>query len=64
MAGIDLIFVIASSRGLCAEKYFFIIAKQYLLTKAFSASQTILPVRQLGVHKELGGQRAGTADPK
>lgn len=31
--------------------------------KAFSASCTSSPVRGLGVHNELGGDTAGTADP-
>lgn len=48
---------------LCLE-VFFITAEQYLLTKAFSTSQTVLPVRQLGVHKKLGGDTAGTAESK
>jgi len=33
------------------------------LYKASSASRPTPPVRGLGVHKELGGDTAGTADP-
>ena len=41
-----------------------VIAEQCLHgVKVFSASQTALPVRRLGVHKKLGGDTAGTADP-
>ena len=32
-------------------------------SKAFSASHPTPPVRSLGVHKKLGGDTAGTADP-
>lgn len=40
------------------------IAKQLFNTvKDFSAPHTAMPERRLGVHKELGGDMARTADP-
>jgi len=42
----------------------FVIAKQYLdRVKASSASHTTLSARRLDLHKKLGGDTAGTADP-
>ena len=42
----------------------FAIAEQRLdRVKAFAASHTTPPARRLGVHKKLGGDTAGTADP-
>ena len=42
----------------------FVTAEQcFHRVKAFSAPHTTLPVSGLGVHKELGGDTAGTADP-
>ena len=39
-------------------------AEQHLhRAEDFSASGTALPARRLGVHKELGGDIAKTADP-
>jgi len=41
-----------------------VIAEQFLHSvKAFSASHPLSPARRLGVHKKLGGDTAGTADP-
>jgi len=41
------------------------IAEQCLHSvKAFSASHAALPASRLGVHKRLGGDTDGTADPK
>jgi len=41
-----------------------VIAEQFLnKVKAFSASHTAPPVSRMGVHKKLGGDTAGTADP-
>ena len=73
MAGIDLIFFIVACMGL----QFGFMLKTVLITqgcfsyaeqslhrvKAFSASHPTPPARRLGVHKELGGDTAGTADP-
>ena len=42
----------------------FVVAEQCLhRAKGFAASHTTPPVSRLGVHKELGGDTAGTADP-
>jgi len=42
----------------------FVIAEQCLhRVKVSSASDTAPPASTLGVHKELGGDTAGTADP-
>lgn len=42
-----------------------LIAEQHLhRDKAFFVSHTASPVRRLGLHKKLGGNTAGTADPK
>lgn len=42
-----------------------IIAEQYLhRIKDFSGPHTSPPERTLGVHKELGEDTSGTADPK
>ena len=68
LAGIELIFFIVASRGLC----FGFVLKTVLITqrcfhhcwaKAFSASHPTPPARRLGVHKKLGRDTAGTADP-
>jgi len=43
---------------------FLVAAEQCLLrAKDISASNTALPVARLGVHREMGGDRARTADP-
>jgi len=47
---------------LIIQRYF--IAEQCLhRAKVFSASHTIPPMNRLLVHKKLGGDTAGTADP-
>ena len=54
---------------ICAENsvdntgMFLLLLSSAYSVKAFSASHTIPPVRRLGVHKKLGGDTAGTADP-
>lgn len=44
---------------------FLVVAEKCLCRmKDFSASRAALSVRMLGVHRELGGYTARTADPK
>ena len=73
VAGCGLIFFIVASMGLC----FGIVLKTVWMqwdvlvaaeqcshrVKAFCASHTALPASRLGVHKKMGGDTAGTADP-
>ena len=73
MAGIELNFFIVACMGLCLgfvletmlimQRCFFIAEQCLHRVKAFSASHTALPASRLGVHKKLGGDAAGTADP-
>ena len=72
LAGIALIFFIVASMGLCFGFVLetvliiqvFVTAEQRLhRVKAFAASHPTPPASRLGVHKKLGGDTAGTADP-
>ena len=73
LAGIELIFFTVASMGLCFGFVLetgliiqgcLVIAEQCLhRVKAFSASHPTPPASRLGVHKKLGGDTAGTADP-
>lgn len=71
---IKLIFSIAVNKGPCfgvvletvlITQECFVIAEQGLHSvKPFSASHIIPPRIKLWVHKEMGGDTAGAADPK
>ena len=76
LAGIELIFFIVASMGLCfgfvlktvliliIQGDVFVTTEQCLHSiKPFPASHPTPPVSNLGVHKNLGGDTAGTADP-
>ena len=72
-AGIVLIFfTVASMRlrfgfvlktVLIIQGCFLLLLSSAYTVKAFPAPHTTPPVSRLGVHKELGGDTAGTADP-
>ena len=74
LAGIEFIFFIVASMGLCfgfVLETVLITQRDVLVTaehcshraKVFSASHPTPPARRPGVHKKLGGDPAGTADP-
>lgn len=61
---IRLYFCISDENGANSIEMFFIIAKQHLHSfMAFSTSYATPPVKSLGMHKKLRGDRAETADP-
>ena len=73
LAGIELIFFIIARMGLCfgfVLKTVLMFSGTFLLllSSAYTESRPSLlltapPARRLGMHKKLGGDTAGTADP-
>ena len=70
---VELVLFIVASMGLC---FGFVLETALIIqgglvtaeqclhrVKAFSASHTTPPASRLGVHKKLGGDTVGTADP-
>jgi len=43
---------------------FLLLLSSAYTVKAFTAAHPTAPARRLGVHKKLGGDTAGTADPR
>lgn len=64
VAGMGLYFGFVQSTGLLIQNVF-VVAEQVLhRVEAFSAFHTDTLVRSLGMHGRLGGDTAGTGDPK